>query len=74
MPREQIEVLRCDRCTHEGLAYNVSFGDDGQREFVLCDKHNGPLEKLREVEYGTWVDQPTARKRFKKTPLDEIPR
>lgn len=75
MPRETIQVLRCDRCSHEGTAYKVTFDDEGAMEFILCEKHNGPLEKLRGLAYGTWIDQKPKRKRgIQKVRLEDIER
>ena len=49
--------------------------EEGSKEFILCEKHNAPLEKLREVGYGTWRKKPGPRKRgITKVSLDEIPR
>lgn len=73
MPREQVEVLRCDRCSNSGTVYVVSFDAQGSKEFVLCDKHNGPLERLKGVDYGTWKDAPKKRKRgITKVKLEDI--
>lgn len=46
-------VLECDRCTAEGEPYEVKF-PDGTKEFILCERHAGPFQKLKEAEYGTW--------------------
>lgn len=56
-------MLRCDRCSNEGTVYTVTFDDEGSREFVLCERHNGPLEKLRGLSYGTWHEKKPKRKR-----------
>lgn len=75
MPRKQIEVLQCDRCSNSGKAYTVVFDGEGSKEFILCEKHNGPLEKLREVPYGVWKNPRKPRKRgIQKVKLEEIPR
>ena len=63
MPRETKIVLRCDRCNNEGAVYTVTFEDDGVKEFVLCERHNGRLEQLRGLSYGTWHDKKPKRKR-----------
>lgn len=53
--------------------YVVTFDAEGAREFVLCDKHNGPLERLKAVEYGVWKDAPKKRKRgITKVKLEDI--
>lgn len=68
-----MEELRCDRCSSSGTVYVVTFDQEGAREFVLCDKHNGPLERLKTVEYGTWKDAPKKRKRgIQKVKLEDI--
>ena len=73
MPRETRVVLRCDRCTAEGTPYVVTFDGDGAREFILCEKHNGPLEKLRALQYGTWKEPAKPRKRgITKVKLEDI--
>lgn len=63
MPRETVERLVCDRCGNEGTVYTVTFDDEGVKEFVLCEKHNGRLEQLRGLSYGTWHDKKPKRKR-----------
>ena len=51
----------------------MSFDAQGSKEFVLCDKHNGPLERLKGVDYGTWKDAPKKRKRgITKVKLEDI--
>lgn len=68
-------MLRCDRCSQEGHCYVVDFGDEQVREFILCDKHSGPLEKLRLVEYGEWKTPKRPRKRgIQKIDPKDIPR
>lgn len=67
MPRKRIEVLVCDRCEQPGAVFTVAY-EDGVMEFVLCEKHEGPLRKLRDLKYGTW--KPVVRRRtFEKKPV-----
>lgn len=68
MARKTVEVLECDRCGNEGESYKVQFPDGETREFILCDKHNAQLVKLRELPYGTWVSA-KKRRAFKKVDL-----
>jgi hypothetical protein len=76
VPREQVEVLKCDRCGAAAKAYCVHFDeDDKMREFILCDKHNGFLEKLRGLDYGTWIEPKKPRKRgIQKVNLADVPK
>lgn len=73
MPRRQVEVLECDRCGNPGKPYMVQYDHEGTMEFILCEKHNGPLEKLKGLSYGTWKDPKPKRKRgIQKVDLSEI--
>lgn len=75
MPKETMIVLRCDRCSNEGHCYTVDFGDEQVKEFILCDKHSGPLEKLRGLDYGEWRKPRLRRRRgIQKINPEDIPR
>ena len=66
-------MLECDRCSQPGVEYRVMFDEEGFMEFILCEKHNGPLEKLRNLSYGTWREKKPQRKRgIKKVDLADI--
>lgn len=66
-------VLQCDKCTQPGIPYSVTFDGDGAMEFILCEKHNGPLEKLRGLDYGTWIPpKPTRKRGIHKVDLKDI--
>jgi hypothetical protein len=62
-------VLECDRCKNEGEQYELVFPDGQTKEFILCERHSGPLRKLREVDYGTWKRKGRG---FKKTPIEDL--
>lgn len=66
-------MLECDRCGNEGTAYTVTYDGNGVKEFILCERHNGPLEKLRDLSYGTWREPKATRKRgIQKVDLNEV--
>jgi hypothetical protein len=55
--------LECDRCGSSGALYTIAYGEEGTLEFVLCDRHNSPLEKMKTLSYGTWHEPKKPRKR-----------
>lgn len=54
MPKKTVVIMQCDRCKDEGEQYEVKFPDGQVKEFILCGRHSGPLQKLKEADYGTW--------------------
>ena len=66
-------MLECDRCGNEGTAYTVTYDGYGVKEFILCEKHSGPLERLKDLSYGTWRDpKPTRKRGIQKVDLSEV--
>lgn len=65
MARRRVTIDECDRCgaeVGEENIYTITFSD-GVKQFMLCDKHNNPLLKLYEAEYGDWRPHGKTRRR-----------
>lgn len=65
MARRSVVVLECDKCGAEispDNVYPVTF-PEGVKEFMLCDKHNTQILRLRDADYGTWKKAPARRGR-----------
>lgn len=73
MARRTVEVLECDRCgAANSTAYTMVF-PEGTKEFVLCEKHDTPLRRLRDATYGEWKTKEGPKRRtFKKTSLEAL--
>lgn len=41
------------------------------KEFILCERHSGPLVKLKDADYGTWKKR-GRRPGFKKVDIADL--
>lgn len=70
MPRKTLVVMECDRCKNEGDLFEVKY-PEGVKEFILCERHSGPLVKLKDADYGTWKKR-GRRPGFKKVDIADL--